>query len=130
MNINNLKGYYSGVTNELNLVNDIIPTDLNEKPCIQNLIHISKRKEILSRADYYNCRMRDSKQIKEFYVPFFNSTVLSCTISLKVFCSCEINNVRVRAESQKQKASTAAIVPMSPDESCRRQLSDVFIWKI
>jgi hypothetical protein len=41
MNFNNLKGYYSGVKNELNLVNDIIPTDPDEKPCVQNPIHIS-----------------------------------------------------------------------------------------
>ena len=59
-----LNGYYCGVTNELNLVHDIIPTDWNEKPCIQNPIHISKRKEILSRADCYIRRMCNSKQIK------------------------------------------------------------------
>ena len=59
-----LNGYYSGVTNELNLVHDIIPTDWNEKPWIQNPIHISKRKEILSQADCYIRQMCNSKQIK------------------------------------------------------------------
>jgi hypothetical protein len=79
MNFNNLKGYYSGVKNELNLVNDIIPTDPDEKPCIQNPIHISERKEILSRADYYNRRMCDSKQIKliSLYLP--SSRLSFCT---------------------------------------------------
>ena len=102
-------------------------SDLNSKSSIQNPNNISKRKEILSQADnaadlLQSPNVRFKTNENDFCAPSFKSTVLSYTMSLKVF-SCEINNVRVRAELSKQKASKAATY------QCRKLLA-IFLFEL